>query len=402
MMTQKMKIVIGVCIAGFVLLLCAGSLFEVNRAGYFQVKQAAGTGSMSVRLRPGWYAQMFGEIFTYKNVATVGFGKSKGEGTADISAIPVIFNDGSKAQISGLVRIQLPKTVEGALQLKNDYAAGFDHFIVSGVVPIVQNAVKLSANLRSAQDAYTTLALFQQAVEDQLQNGIYVTKSDTRYIEKSVGAKEMQKVTVIVRDKAGNPKRLPNQLAKIGCVINQCVIDVPQFDEQVEKMIAKRKDEAMATELAKQAAIRAKQDTITALEMGKAKIAKAKAEKDVIRVAAVTEAQKAFEVEQYAAKRALETAKKVRAEGAAKAAANRALVAAGLTPRERAEFDLKIADAVSKNLSKTRFPGVVMSGNSGKSGGAENPLAAMGYNAMYDLSKKMMRDAGVKSKASKK
>ncbi len=156
----------------------ARGIFETNEAGYFQVRQAAFTGTMSVKFDAGTYFQWFGNITTYKNVTTCGIGAHRGDGSADIDAVDVIFNDGSKAKISGLIRVKLPTTIEGAINLKKEYALGFDHFIQSGVVPIVNNAIKLSANLRSAQDAYTTLALFQQAVEDQLRNGIYVTKSD--------------------------------------------------------------------------------------------------------------------------------------------------------------------------------------------------------------------------------
>ena len=158
------------------------SLIETNNQGNYQVKQAAITGDMTVRMVPGTYMQWFGIISDYRAVATVGFGTEKGEGSADIEAVPVIFSDGSKADISGLVRIRLPATQEELIALKKEYAGGYDHFINSGVVPVIKNAVKLAANLRSAQDAYTTLALFQQAVDDQLENGIYLTKSITKFI----------------------------------------------------------------------------------------------------------------------------------------------------------------------------------------------------------------------------
>ena len=177
----------------------------------------------------------------------------------------------------------MPATIEGAKNLKKEYAGGFDHFIKSGIVPIVRNAVRLSANLRSAQEAYTTLALFQQAVEDQLRNGPYVTKSDTVRISKSTGDVEEQKVTVIVRDeKTGEPLRLNNRFQELGCEVLEAVIDVPNFDKKVEDMIAKRKDEAMLTELSKQSALRAKQDAITAIEQGKADVAKAEADALVV------------------------------------------------------------------------------------------------------------------------
>jgi hypothetical protein len=222
-MKNKKIIAIAFVVLAIIFLVLARGIFQTNEAGYFQVKQAAITGNMSVRFAAGTYFQWFGSITEYKNVTTCGIGTHKGDGSADIDAVDVIFNDGSKAKISGLIRVKLPATQEGAINLKREYANGFDHFIQSGIVPIVNNAIKLSANLRSAQDAYTTLALFQQAVEDQLRNGIYVTKSDKVSKTTSTGDIEEQRVTVLVYGDDGQPLRTPNRLQQLGCEVLECV-----------------------------------------------------------------------------------------------------------------------------------------------------------------------------------
>ena len=377
----------------FIILL--GRLIETNNQGQYQVKQAFISGKMSARMTPGTYGQWLGNISTYRAVATIGFGNQKGEGSADIVGIPVIFSDGSKATISGLVRLQLPNDQDGLIELKKEYADGYDHFIRSGVVPVIQNAVKLSANLRSAQDAYTTLALFQQAIDDQLENGIYLTKSSVQDFVTATGDTETRQVTEILKDSLNNPLRKANRIQELGCVVLECVIDVPVFDPKVEEMIALRKDEAMKTELAKQAALRAKQDAITAEQQGLANVATAKYEKEVEKVKAVTDAAKAFEVEEYAAKQALETAKKIKAEGDAKAFANRALVAAGLTPQQEMEMTIKIADVVSKNIAGAPTPQVVITGAGGSAGGgAEEALKVFGAERALELIKKV--NAGIK------
>ena len=229
--------------------------------------------------------------------------------------------------------------------------------------------------------------MFQQAVEDQLKNGIYVTKSDKVTIERSTGDIEEQRVTVIVYGQDGKPLRTPNRLQEIGCEVLECVIDVPQFDSKVEEMIAARKDEAMKTELAKQSAIRAKQDAITAEEQGKANVAKAKYEKEVDKVKEVTEASKKFEVEEYAAKTAKETAKKIEAEGMAQAAANRALVSAGLTPQQQMELQIKIAEVTSANIAKASTPQVVIMG--GDEGSANEVMKIFGAERSLELINKM-------------
>lgn len=324
------KVIIGIvfAIVAIVVITMSSKLFETNKSGHFQVKQAFITGKMSVRTTEGVYGQWLADITTYKNVATIGFGREKGEGSADIDAIPVIFSDGSMAEISGLVRIKLPASA--GVALKREYSGGYDHFINSGILPVIRNAVKLSANLRSAQDAYTTLALFQQAVQNQLENGTYVTRADKVEITTATGDKEIRQVTVIVKDSLGNPLRKANRLMELNCDVLECVVDVPNFDEKVKEMISRRKDEAMKTELAKQSAIRAKQDALTAEAQGKANVAKAQYEEEVTKIKAVTQAQKAFEVQEFAAKEALEKKKETIALGQADAEANRLKVAAGL------------------------------------------------------------------------
>lgn len=385
---KKQKIfAIAFGVLALALVVMMGSIIETNKAGFFQIKQAAITGNMTIRFEPGTYFQNFGSITTYRNVATVGIGNQRGEGSADIPAVDVIFNDGSKAVISGLVRIKLPNTIEGGLNLKEEYSQGYEHFIRSGVVPVVNNAIKLSANLRSAQDAYTTLALFQQAVDDQLRNGIYVTKSDKVLVERSTGDVEEMRVTVLVYDENGVPLRTPNRLAQLGCEVLECVIDIPQFDAKVEEMISLRKDEAMKTELAKQSAIRAKQDALTAEEQGKANVAKAKYEQEVVKVSAVTVAQKEFEVAALQAKREEENKKATIFKGQAEAEANRLKVAAGLSPQERAEWDYKIKVGVAAELAKVKVPSIMVSGGDGKSG--VSPMDAVGVNMLLDIMNKL-------------
>lgn len=394
-MKRSTKLIIGVVVLGVLLLIFASRLFVTNDQGQYQVKQAFITGTMTARMTPGTYGQWFAKIETYRANTTVGFGQDQqGDISANLDSIPVIFNDGSKAKVSGLVRLQLPRTEHGLVNLKLEFAGGYKHFIEAGVVPIVENAVKLGANLRSAQDAYTTLALFQQSVDDQLQFGTYVTKSERREIVNATGDTEVRQVTVIVEDSLGNAMRQPNRLQELGCNVVSCVIDVPGFDQTVEDMIAKRKDEAMKTELAKQAALRAQQDAITAEEQGKADVAKAKYAKEVIKVEEVTEASKRFEVEQFAAKQAVETAKKIVAEGDAKAAANRALVAAGLTPQQEMEMTIKIAEVVSANVAKAPTPSVVMVGGEGGGSGADEALKVFGAERAIELIKKV--NAGIK------
>lgn len=386
-MNRKKVLIIVFSVVGLLFIVLTGKLFETNNQGQYQTKQAFLSGKMSARMVPGTYGQWLGRIYDYKAVATIGFGSQKGEGSADIMAIPVIFSDGSKAKISGLVRIKLPDTQEGIVNLKKEYASGYDHFIRSGVVPVIQNAVKLSANLRSAQDAYTTLALFQQAVDDQLENGVYLTESSVQDFVTATGDVETRQVTEVLQDSSGHILRKPNRLQELGCEVTECVIDVPDFDPKVEEMISLRKDEAMKTELAKQAALRAKQDAITAEQQGLANVATAKYEKEVEKVKAVTDASKLYEVAQFEAKQALEEKKKkiAMAEGISE----ELRIADGLSARERYQIDADVREAigVAEHMSKWVGPEIVFAGGDNGGAGGSGIENALMIKMMQDLVK---------------
>ena len=384
---MKSRKIFGIAFAVIALLLVVilgGRLIETNNQGESQVKQAFISGKMTARVTPGTYGQWLGTVKTFRQVATVGFGNQAGEGSADIAGIPVIFSDGSKATISGLVRLRLPSTQEGLIALQGEYAEGYDHFIRSGVVPVIQNAVKLSANLRSAQDAYTTLALFQQAIDDQLENGIYLTQSEVKEFVTATGDIESRQTTQIMKDSSGNYLRKANRIQELKCEVLECVIDVPTFDPTVEASIAARKDEAMKTELSKQEALRAKQEAITAEEQGKSNVATAKYTEEVVKIKAVTVAQKELEVAQLQAKQALEQKKQKIA--VAQGIAEELRIADGLSERDKYQIDADVKRdiGVAEHMSKWVGPQIVMTGGDSKGGssGIENALMIKMMNDM--------------------
>jgi hypothetical protein len=73
-------------------------------------------------------------------------------------------------------------------------------------------------------------------------------------------------------------------------------------------------------------------------------------------------------------------ADKIAEEGRAQAEANRALVSAGLTPEQRMRMDIEIADKVSSNMAKIKFPDIMIFGGDGKNS-PTNPFDAVGLDA---------------------
>lgn len=143
----------------------------------------------------------------------------------------------------------------------------------------------------------------------------------------------------------------------------------------------------MDIQTAKAQAAAAQQDAIKAEELGKAAAMTAKWEQEKVKAVEVTKAQQAYEVASLAAKEAMENAKKVKAEGDAEAFRQAALVRAGLSPKEKAEIEMKTKIGVAEALSKLELPRVVMAGGNTSNGGTA--MDAMGLKMVSDLVDKM-------------
>lgn len=292
---SNMFVIAIIAIVGLIGIITVAQTVSWNETGETTIVQYP-NGQLMVKTSPGPYAQIFGRREVYRQVVTVGFGDIKGKKSANIPAVPVIFNTGSKAKISGIIRVKLPLDESGMTDIFKNYAGGFDHFVRNGIVPVVNNAVKLAANLRSEQDAYTAIASFQEDVSDQLTNGIYMTESKEVVKIRETGEEERVRITVVKKDKNGNPIRKDNVLQNLGCSVTQCQIEIPQFDPAVEKAIALRKQQSLETEIAKQKALRAEQDALTAVADAKARVAQERATQEVEKVKAVVAAEKTRDV----------------------------------------------------------------------------------------------------------
>lgn len=87
-----------------------------------------------------------------------------------------------------------------------------------------------------------------------------------------------------------------------------------------------------------------------------------------------------------AAERAKWEQEKEKAVAVTKAAANRALVSAGLTPAERAEWDYKTAVGVAQALAESKVswvPSVMFGGN----GSSNSAMDAVGLKMLLDITK---------------
>lgn len=366
-------------------------LVETNNEGYYQIKQAAMTGEISIRSTPGTYAQMGANIVTYPISDIYNFTIDKvGVEDSEVSEpIMVAFNGGGRAAISGSVKFRLSLVESDQKLLHQDFRGykAVEHGLIRQTMQEVLN--KTAATMKAEESYSSKLAEFTQLAEDQLVSGVYETIAKVNTSKDSEGNEIVDTVVEIKKGPDGKPLiAKKSALLRYKVEIINFTIKGFKYDEKTEAIIAKKQEAEQAKVVARANAERAKQDAITAVETGKAKVAQAEAEALVVKKKAVIEAQKEFEVAEQLKKKAKEESEATLLTERAQAEANRLKVSAGLTPQERAEFDMKTRIGVAAELAKTKFPDNMIIGGQGGNG-STSPIEALGMNALYDLSQKM-------------
>lgn len=378
-------------VVGVMTIIFAGKIFETNQFGNYQIKQAAGTGEISVRNVAGLYLQMFGSIETYPVSEDVDFEKEN---------FTVRFNDGSVAKVRGTVKFKMPSDPKKQIELHRDYGS-YTNVERDLIIRNVGEALSNTATYMVAEDSYASgRATFSDLAMQQLKDGIYKTSTKMVDVLDSDGTKFKRKEIRIVRDEHENPIiQKPSLLKHYGIEILQFVVNDFEYDDKINELIARKKDAEQNKVVAMANAEKAKQDAITAEEQGKARIAEARATAEVVKAKEVTDAQKKAEiakikaeqdkeVARLAAEQAKFEAEKIKAKGEAEAFAAKKKVEAGLTPLEKATIEKETKIGIADALAKVKFPSsMVVSGGSGSS--SVNPFDAVGLKALYELSEQM-------------
>lgn len=389
-------VIIGVIVAAFVVTLPQWVEDADKSKNY--VCQMPITGEYVVWTDGGLQWQGMGNVKEYSKTSQIEFTDlEKNEGgyiaIGENPAAGTTFNDRGKGYIVGSFRVVLPNDAQNMMAIQRDF--GSERALINNLVrptlyKVVTACGPLMSSLESVSETRTDLTAY---ITDQLNNGVYkTTTSKVEVTNEITGEKETRTQARLIEDQSapGGYKRQetsPFSQYGITCGIVS-IIDI-KYDAQTQSQIDAQKAANLAVITAKTQALEAMQKTITIEEQGKATAAKAKWEQEKEKAVAVTRAQQEFEVAELEAKKAKQVALKVQAEGEAKAAANRALVAAGLTPLEKATIEKETAIGIAEALSKSNVrwvPEIIMSGNGSNSGSA---MDAVGLNMMLDVVKKM-------------
>ena len=278
---------VGIVLVSLVaLLLLGGNLLENVDADEILVVQSPIAGTLTWHTQAGIKWQGLGKVTKYSKRKHFEFGQ------------PIRFNDAGKADIAGSVQWEMPLDTEHLTELHTKY--GSSQAVEQQLVAkSVTKAVYMTGPLMSSRESYAEKRpKILNYIQDQVENGIFATKQKTeKAIDPLSGEEKTITITEILQ-KEGRPLRQERMsaLSNFGIGTFNFTVDRIDYEDRVQKQIAKQQEMTMEVQTAIAAAKQAEQQAITAEEQGKANVMTAKYEKEVEKVKEVTEAEKKRDV----------------------------------------------------------------------------------------------------------
>ena len=358
---------IALAVCGLLFVTCF-QMFEQVDASEVMVVQSP-MGSLSVYTDAGIKWQGFGKITLYRKRSQFSFSAKKDVGNKDDQSLPVMFNDGGSAHLSGVISWEMPMATDKVIKIHTLYGSqgGVEQQLIR---PAIERALYLTGPLMSSAEAYSArkpdlLRFF----EDQARNGVYQMETNSqKQPDLITGIEKTVNVVRIAMDEKGLPKRQSSsQIAEFGIVLLSPSIDSVRFEDKVQQQIAQQQANYMQIQTAKSQALQAEQAAITAQKNGEAEASKAKWAQEVEKATAVTAAEKERDVAKLNVQTAELNKQKQILEGQGEATKRQLVMAAdGALDKKLAayvETQRIWADAFAKHSSPL-VPSVVMGGGS--------------------------------------
>lgn len=415
---MNMKYIFGGISAAIVLM---GSIIAVgiNDNGYRTVIQTP-SGDTSVKFGAGWYGTYFGSTWEWTDYITFDYDPSKGaeKGTIASNGINVRYQDGGTGSAFGIVRFVLPNVEDEMITLHKAFRS--KEGLASKLLrPVVESAHTMAAGLMTSEASYAEKrGLYMSMIEDQLRNGLYVTKLENRVV-KDVNGNDIKKNVPVIVYESGTmtPKYQPNDLAKFNITVAMSKVTDWTYERKTLEQISDKRKATMAIITAKANAERAKQDAITEREQGIANVMKAKYAKEQDAIKEVVDAEKAKQVAEIVARQQVEVARQVRLEqeqlklaayetkkkeialGQGEAERKRlVMMADGALEKKLATYE-RVAKYNADAVARIKVPSTVVGGGGadGSMGGgayANSMLTLMGMKAATDLGLDMTMKTG--------
>lgn len=371
------------------LILCisySGKMFEEVGAGEIVVIQHPLSGELDVYTTPGTYTQYLGTATHYKKRSQIWFSKMSNQGDTTDQSVKIRFNDGGHAQISGSVSMELPLDKASIINFHMKYGSqeAIEHDLVTTVI---QKSVYMTGPLMSSKESYAEKRNdLISYIEDQASHGVYkTTQKDSKQLDALTNSEKLVTIVDIQKDAKGNLLRQEKSpIQNYSIVLSNLSINSIDYDNNVEAQIKSQQVLAMQVQTSIANAKKSEQDALTAEQKGIADAASAKWAQEVIKAKAVTAAEQEKEVAALAAQTALLDAQKTRTDADAQSYANARLVAAGLSPLDRADYEMKTKIGVATALAGITLPQTYMSGSNGN-GNSSMLESILGANLLQQI-----------------
>jgi len=382
--------VIGIFIGTIIFLISLTKVVETLDSTEYMVIQYP-NGTLVAATEPGWYGQWFGKVQKYPMRTQFSFSSSLDQGSTKDESIPIRFNDGGHANISGVVSWEMPNDHEHLIKIHRKFSnpiAIEQQLIRTAIESATFTTGPLMSSTESAAEKRNDL---QQYLQDQAKNGPYKTHIVTVKVtdplsgqEKTVNAAE------IVVDDTGKPVREnASNVFEFGVTLLPITINRITYDSAIEEQIIKRQQSIQSVQQAQANALKAEQDAITAAKLGEANAAGTKWAQEAIKAQKVTEAQQELEVATLQAKKAEQYKLQQILEGQGNAERKRLEMAANGALDQKLEAYVKIQEAYANAIGNYKgawVPTVVTGNSSGVAGsGAQQLIDMLSVKTAKDL-----------------
>lgn len=371
--------------------------FSINDAGNRQIIQTIG-GDLNVRFEPGLYfSGFFSKVTTWPNNFTIQVSKETNRSPdSDLwilsNSKDGTFSEGDNAELEHTVKWDLPNNVAMMRDLHVTYN-NFENLMSTTLLSYQKKIASFSTQRMSSEAHYSGgKSQLDEYFQDQLRNGQVLLNTETKTRLLADGTSKQYILVSPKLNEDGSMRRSQSDIQTFGILSTYTSMDNVHYDPEIDEKLSEKIRYAAEEANSKQELISEQQKEQTAIVKGRKLIAETTAIEEAAEVKAVIQARKAKLVsEQNLAQADFDAAaqlaiKRANAEG------DRLKVAAGLTPKERAEIDKETAIGVAKALAGPNgitFPRIV-SGSGGTNGGS-GALQTLELKMLNDLIKDMSK-----------
>jgi regulator of protease activity HflC (stomatin/prohibitin superfamily) len=294
---------------GIGLLVLTGCLYYASAGHCYMVQYYSGT--QRATCDPGFHFKWWGQLIEMKQVMTVKCNKDdkdNGDFSAVCPEIDVRFNDAVEAKVSLAARFHMPGDPEKLKKLFVEYRTQ-DNLLNASLIPITMEAVRNSSRLLSAQEYMVGKGgEFEQAVLDQMTNGIYILETETvkapeaeaqQVANQPVNVERKEMIKLEVRKKVdgkGGVERKHHVFLDYGIAVSQATVEKVDPEQKFKDMLGQQRDAAAKGSVERQNAQTAEFSKQRIVAEGEAEKSKIQVEKEKAQVEARITAQTAQQV----------------------------------------------------------------------------------------------------------